>query len=519
MTCASLHLCEPTRKQEKRLTLIPSGVASRSGHQRNTRRDPSENYLVLPPAGRTSTHVTLFHLDSSPRLYACGNLYKSDSPWIAVSSTLKGYKAFVKTLAEPTKVERIAAGLPGGEAEALLEKEREKQAAMAAKKKNKKGGLFAKASGSGKGKGKGTVEVEVEVGEDRMREERMTRARLEEDLKDMAFYEKVRVACARAFQPADGKKSDPFVLWTCSPLGPVHIHVQHLAALEARRMRASERAARNLSRGFNTPPVATTRSSRLRAREATLRAVNYNENDDGHADDDHINGDDDEDEEGGRRKRRRLDDADGNDSSLRSSAAPSVEAGPSTTASNNTTSRRASGGGGGAKQQQVPGERRSSRLQQLPAEPSEPDGTELKSPVPDTDAGAGAASVENAPKAEAEAEVAKREEEPTVAKEKEEEEEVKPEPRPTTTTGAPAAAAAVISGQDGSTIPATPEEPAPLPFVAKADGAIPPPSSSLPAGAPVEGGGGVAATKEHGAEQQEQQPMEDVQPAPTAEAA
>ena len=173
-------------------------VALRSGHQRNTRRDPSENYLVLPPAGRTSTYVTLFHLDSSPRLYACGNLYKSDSPWIAVSSTLKGYKAFVKTLAEPTRVERKAAGLPSGaEAEALLEEEREKQRAAAraaAAKKNKKGGPLAKASG--RGKGKGTVEVEVEVGEDRMSEERMTRARLEEDLKDMAVYEKVR--CLRA---------------------------------------------------------------------------------------------------------------------------------------------------------------------------------------------------------------------------------------------------------------------------------------------------------------------------------
>ena len=175
-------------------------VALRSGHQRNTRRDPSENYLVLPPAGRTSTYVTLFHLDSSPRLYACGNLYKSDSPWIAVSSTLKGYKAFVKTLAEPTSVERKAAELgSGAEAEALLEKEREKQLAAAARaaaaKKNKKGGPLAKAGG-GRGKGKGTVEVEVEVGEDRMSEERMTRARLEEDLKDMAVYEKVR--CLRA---------------------------------------------------------------------------------------------------------------------------------------------------------------------------------------------------------------------------------------------------------------------------------------------------------------------------------
>ena len=112
---------------------------------------------------------------------------------------MKGYKAFVKTLAEPTRVERVAAGLPSGaEAEALLEEEREKQRAAAraaAVRKSKKGGPLAKASG--RGKGKGTVEVEFfEVGQDRMSEERMTRARLEEDLKDMAVYEKVR--CLRA---------------------------------------------------------------------------------------------------------------------------------------------------------------------------------------------------------------------------------------------------------------------------------------------------------------------------------
>lgn len=157
-------------------------------------------------------------------MYACGNLYKSDSPWIAVSSTLKGYKAFVQTLAEPTPVERMAAGLPGGEAEALLEKEREKElaAAAAAAKKNNKKGPLAKASGRGKGKGKGTGEVEVEVGEvgevgeDRLREERMTRARLEEDLKDMAVYEKVR-ACVRACSPRRGSFS--FLFLRCAVEG------------------------------------------------------------------------------------------------------------------------------------------------------------------------------------------------------------------------------------------------------------------------------------------------------------
>lgn len=92
---------------------------------------------------------------------------------------MKGYKAFLKTLAEPTRAERKAFGLadPTGP-----------QGPFA-----KTAAAVAAAKGKGKGKGK------LDVGEDRKKEERLARARLEADFKDIAVYEKVR-AC-RALSP------------------------------------------------------------------------------------------------------------------------------------------------------------------------------------------------------------------------------------------------------------------------------------------------------------------------------
>ncbi|GAA5886870.1 hypothetical protein JCM3774_000554 [Rhodotorula dairenensis] len=406
------------------------------GHQRNSCRDPNENFLVLSPAGRTSTHVTLFHLDSSPRLYACGNLYKDDSPWIAVSSTLKGYKAFLKTLAEPTRAEKKSLELSEAEAAELLEEEAEQQAAASSSSK----GPVAKAAVAG-GKGrKSKGKAAATAGEDRFKEERMTRARLEADLKDMAVYEK------------------------------------HLAALEARRMRASERAARNLSRGYNAPVPATTRSSRLRAREANLRggpAVDYNEN--GTGDDADEDDDDDEGADGpGRRKRRRLD----GDDSVRSSAAPSdagsvTAAGttPNSASAATSTGRRASGR---QLPPAVPGERRSSRLQPQPepeselehepeaktekmvvepvavddSEPNAPSPREPRAKTEPAVNGNGTTEMSKSREGLADDDCLKREGGST-SQQEEEQVEVKAGPL----VAAPAAEA------EGSTIPATPEEP------------------------------------------------------------
>ncbi|GAA5991847.1 hypothetical protein JCM10908_002235 [Rhodotorula pacifica] len=380
------------------------------GNQRNARRDPSENALVVVPSGRTSTHANLFHLDSSPRLYACGNLYKDDSPWIAVSSTMKGYKAFLLTLREPTKAERQAVGLSEKEAQELLETEREEQeAAVAVKAKAAKGPVAkaaaaAAATGKGKGKEKGKGEAK-EGGEDWYKEERMTRARLEADFKEMAIYEK------------------------------------HLAALEARRMRASERAARNLSRSFNAPAPTTTRSSRLRAREANIYGINYNESDFGSS----VAGDEDADGGEGRRKRRRLDadgegDGNGNDS-RRSSVAPSeAEA---------ATGRRASGRQMPAA---TPGERRSSRLQpQAAVEPEEPEPEAGESSGVDSKGTEvnGTSALEKESKPAGGVEAPKPQE--NGVKKEEEKEDGKSEPLPALNGGAAA--------QEGSTIPATPEEP------------------------------------------------------------
>ncbi|BGO98853.1 hypothetical protein NBRC10513v2_003249 [Rhodotorula toruloides] len=251
------------------------------GNQRIAKRDPDSNGLVILPIGRTLSHVTLYHIDSSPRIYASGNPYTDNTPWIAVSSTLAGYKAFLKTLSAPTKADRKMQALRGP---------------------------FAKAAHlvGRKAKGKGAPEKE-----DKKREERITRARLEADLPEILEYQ------------------------------------EYMEALEDRKRRAEERlasrdarVARQLSRlgtGF------ATRSSRLRTRDSSR--VNYNEDSQGAG---AADVDSEDDEEGqGRRKRRRRDADDAYDESAAGS-----EAGDSVTGS-----RRSS------RKPVIPGERRSGRLQ------------------------------------------------------------------------------------------------------------------------------------------------------------
>ncbi|GEM08175.1 hypothetical protein Rt10032_c05g2192 [Rhodotorula toruloides] len=252
------------------------------GNQRIAKRDPDSNGLVILPIGRTLSHVTLYHIDSSPRIYASGNPYTDNAPWIAVSSTLAGYKAFLKTLSAPTKADRRLQALRGP---------------------------FAKAAHlvGRKAKGKGVPEKE-----DKKREERITRARLEADLPEILEYQ------------------------------------EYMEALEDRMRRAEERlasrdarVARQLSRldtGF------ATRSSRLRTRDSSR--VNYNEDSQGKGAVE-VDSEDDDEERRGRRKRRRRDADDAYDESAAGSEAGDSAAG----------SRRSS------RKPVIPGERRSGRLQ------------------------------------------------------------------------------------------------------------------------------------------------------------
>ncbi|GAA5895220.1 hypothetical protein JCM6882_006618 [Rhodosporidiobolus microsporus] len=218
------------------------------GNQRIAKRDPESNPLVLLPLGRTSTLLTIYHLDTSPRLYASGAPYKPSAPWVAVSSTLSGYKAFIESLAEPAKADRKKVALKGP---------------------------FAKAAGSslggwgGEGKIGGAKKAKGKEEErDGKEEERVLRARLEARLGEIEQWEEQQqVLIARAARAAE------------------------------RAATRDARVARNISRlGAGT----TTRSSRLRTRaEAgeTAGSVNYAEED--------------EDDDGmgvGRRKRRRVED-------------------------------------------------------------------------------------------------------------------------------------------------------------------------------------------------------------------
>ncbi|KPV72259.1 uncharacterized protein RHOBADRAFT_56071 [Rhodotorula graminis WP1] len=225
------------------------------GNQRIAKRDPESNGLVVLPAGRTSTGLTLYHLDASPRLYASCDPFEADSAWLCLSSTLKGYKAFVKTLAAPTKADKKAQALRGPFAKAAA------QAAAAA--------AAAQAGDSAK-KGKG-----VEEQEDPKGEERVTRARLEADLVDMMEYEAA------------------------------------MDAIEQRKSRAAERLATRDARVARTLQRlsyqgTSTRSSRLRARGDTSR-VHYDDPGefDGETAASENGGGDDDDEQQGRRKRRR----------------------------------------------------------------------------------------------------------------------------------------------------------------------------------------------------------------------
>ncbi|GAA5978965.1 hypothetical protein JCM11641_000109 [Rhodosporidiobolus odoratus] len=281
------------------------------GNQRIAKRDPASNDLVLLPLGRTSTLLTIYKLDSSPRLYASGSPYKSTSPWVVICSTPAGYRAFIETLAEPTKGDKKKVGLKGPFKKAL--------------------GV----GGAGKGKGK---EVEVDGKE----EERILRARLEERLEEVEEWEDVQEALlARAARSAE-----------------------RAAARDARVARSLV----GLGSSFST------RSSRLRSRgngDSGAEAVpgverpNYDEDDAGAV----------EDEEdggwgaggaGGRGKRRRVQrDAGGgggDEDSHAGSEAGSVNGG------GRGGSRRSS------RKPVVPGERRSNRLQLKDEEEAEGEG-------------------------------------------------------------------------------------------------------------------------------------------------
>ncbi|GAA6039693.1 hypothetical protein JCM8097_001356 [Rhodosporidiobolus ruineniae] len=271
------------------------------GNQRIAKRDPSSNPLVILPLGRTSSLLTIYHLDTSPRLYASGSPYKADAPWVVVASTLAGYEAFIESLAEPSKADRKKVALKGPFAKA---------AATA--------GPFAAAGGKGKGKGKG-MQLEDEDGKE---EERVLRARLEARLEDVRAWEESQ------------------------------------EALRQRAERAAERAAQRDARtarhlaGLLSTGGATTRASRLRSRGGAEQ---------GNGRPDYDERDDDADEEaGGRRKRRRVGDEDyafGLDAEGADDSRAASEAGESTASGGR---RR---GGGRQLPPAIPGERRSGRLQ------------------------------------------------------------------------------------------------------------------------------------------------------------
>ncbi|GAA5994655.1 uncharacterized protein JCM10292_002194 [Rhodotorula paludigena] len=307
------------------------------GNQRIAKRDPDSNGLVVLPVGRTSTQLTIWHLDSSPRLYASGDPYRADSAWIAICSTFDGYKAFIKTLAAPTKADKKNQGLRGP---------------------------FAKAAAGGK-KAKGK-----DGKEDKKAEERLLRARLEDDLKEIAEYE------------------------------------QHMAALEARKARAAERAASRdarVARQLSRLSYGTTRSSRLRTRGESAR-VDYNELENGDdASGSAANGDGGDEEDGSRRKRRRTQKAE--DAYEDSLAASEADETGSVASGSRGGSRRTSG------RPVIPGERRSNRLQ-LKDEPVD-DEASVEPAADEVEA-----EEEPAPAAAAPAEgdaVVKTEEKPTVA--------------------------------------------------------------------------------------------------------
>ncbi|GAA6021203.1 hypothetical protein JCM10207_008353 [Rhodosporidiobolus poonsookiae] len=199
------------------------------GNQRIAKRDPDSNPLVILPLGRTSALMTVYHLDDSPRLYASGSPYKSSSPWVALCSSLAGYKAFVRSLAEPDKADR---------------------------KKVQLKGPFARAAGWGTGggatgkKGKGK-----ESDKDEFEEERVLRARLEAALPDIEKYEEAQEVLRQKAERAAERAAE-----------------------------RDARVARNLAR---LAGGTTTRSTRLRTRGADAPArPNYDEDDFARAADD-----------------------------------------------------------------------------------------------------------------------------------------------------------------------------------------------------------------------------------------
>ncbi|GAA5861564.1 hypothetical protein JCM8547_008074 [Rhodosporidiobolus lusitaniae] len=153
------------------------------GNQRIAKRDPDSNPLVLLPLGRTSSLLTIYHLDTSPRLYASGSPYKASSPWVVVASTLEGYRGFLETLAEPSKADRKQVKLKGPFARAA-------SWAMP-------GASIGPPAGGRKGKGK-------EQEGDGKEEERVLRARLESRLDDVFKWDEAQQdLAARALREAE----------------------------------------------------------------------------------------------------------------------------------------------------------------------------------------------------------------------------------------------------------------------------------------------------------------------------
>ncbi|PRQ75394.1 hypothetical protein AAT19DRAFT_14416 [Rhodotorula toruloides] len=206
------------------------------GNQRIAKRDPDSNGLVILPIGRTLSHVTLYHIDSSPRIYASGNPYTDNTPWIAVSSTLAGYKAFLKTLSAPTKADRKMQALRGP---------------------------FAKAAHlvGRKAKGKGAPEKE-----DKKREERITRARLEADLPEILEYQEVTWKPSKTASAAP-KSASP-------PATPVSLASSPASAPASQPAPPASALA--------TPPASTTtRIRRERARQTSTRRTTKRDRDGG----------------------------------------------------------------------------------------------------------------------------------------------------------------------------------------------------------------------------------------------
>lgn len=60
--------------------------------------DRGVNGVTIFPAGQLRNGWTVFHIDSSPRLYACSSPVSVSPQWISLSSTLSGCIRFMESL-------------------------------------------------------------------------------------------------------------------------------------------------------------------------------------------------------------------------------------------------------------------------------------------------------------------------------------------------------------------------------------------------------------------------------------